>query len=89
MSFIPLVAYRASHFIELPCQTPFCPFLIFFLLLCFRRLSTLLPPLSKILVFTLCIRVLLLYVSKITHTHIFIFLLGVDNVYFCLLMVAR
>ena len=37
-------ACRASHFIELPCQTSFCIFLHFFLLVCFRRFSTLLPP---------------------------------------------
>ena len=66
---LAFVACRASHFIELPCQTSFCPFL-FFLLVCFRRLSTLLPPLCVILVFTLCIRVLLLYGSKITDTYV-------------------
>ena len=65
----------------------FLPFFIF-LLVCFRRLSTLHPPLCVILVFTMCIHVLLLYVSKITLTY-FDFLLGLDNVYFCLLMVAR
>ena len=45
---------------------------LFFLLVCFRRLSTLLPPLCAILVFTMCICVLLLYASKITHTYFFI-----------------
>ena len=75
-----IVACRASHFIEVPCQTSFCPVFLFFLLVCFRRLTRLLPPLCVILVFAMCIRVLLLYVSKITHTHIF--LLGLANVYF-------
>ena len=69
----PLVACRASHFIELPCQTFFCPFFIF-LLVCFRRLSTSLPPSCVILVFTMCICVLLLYVSKITHTYFYFFI---------------
>ena len=60
-----------------------------FLLVCLRRLSTSLPSLCVILVFTVCVRVLLLYVSKITHTYFYFFLLGLDNVYFCLLMVVR
>ena len=38
---------RASYFIELPCQTSFC---LFFLLVYFQRLSTLLPPMCVILV---------------------------------------
>ena len=67
------VACRASHFIELPCQTSFCPFL-YFLLVCFRRLSTSLPPLCVILVYTMCIRVLLLYVSKITPAYFYFFI---------------
>ena len=43
----------------------------FFLLVYFRRLNTLLPPLCVIVVFTMCNRVLLLYVSKITHTYFY------------------
>ena len=62
------VACHALHFIELPCQTSFCPFFIF-LLVCFWQLSTLLPPLFVIPVFTMGIRVLLLYVSKIPPTY--------------------
>ena len=38
--------WRASHFNKLPCQTSFC----IFLLVCFRWLSTLLPPMCAILV---------------------------------------
>ena len=68
------VACRASLFIDRPCQTSFCPFLNFFLLVCFRRLCTLLPPLCVILVFTMCIRVLLLYASKITHIYFYFFI---------------
>ena len=45
------VACHASHFIELPCQTSFLSFFLFFLLVCLRRLSTLLPPLCVILLF--------------------------------------
>ena len=67
----PCVACRASLFIKLPCQTSFCPF---FLLVCFRRLCTLIPPLYVILVFTMCIRVLLLYGSKIAHTYFYFFI---------------
>ena len=59
----------------------FLPFFTFFLLVCFRLLCV-------ILVFTMCIRVLLLYASKITHTY-FYFLFGLDYVYFYLLLVAR
>ena len=44
------VACRTSHFIELPCQTSFCLFLHFFLLVCFQWLSTLLPLMCVILV---------------------------------------
>ena len=42
-------------------------FLHFFLLVCFRLLCV-------ILVFTMCIRVLLLYASKITHTYFYFFI---------------
>ena len=45
-----------------------------FLLVCFRRLSTLLPPLCVIPVLTMGIRVLLLYVSKILHTYFYFFI---------------
>ena len=62
-----IVACRASLFIKLPCQTSFCLFLHFFLLVCFRLLCV-------ILVFTMCIRVLLLYASKITHTYFYFFI---------------
>ena len=41
------ITCRASHFIELPCQTSFH---FFFLVVCFRWLSTLLPPMCVILV---------------------------------------
>ena len=44
------VACRASHFIELPRQTPFCLFFTFFLLVCFQWLGTLLPLMCVILV---------------------------------------
>ena len=44
------VACRASHFIELPCQTSFCLFFTFFLLVCFQWLGTLLPLMCVILV---------------------------------------
>ena len=54
----------------------FCPVFIF-LLACFWRLSTLLPPLCVILVFTMCFGVLLLCLKS--HTQVFIFLLGLDN----------
>ena len=60
----------------------FLSFFFIFLLVCFRLLCV-------ILVFTMCFRVLLLYASKITHTYFYFFLLGIDNVYFCLLLVAR
>ena len=63
-----LVLHRAAI------QTSFCLVFSIFLLVCFRRLSTLLPPLCVILVFTMCIRVLLLYVSKITHTYFYFFI---------------
>ena len=43
---IGAVASRASHLVKLPCQTTYC----FFLLVCFRRLSTLLRPMCVILV---------------------------------------
>ena len=42
-------------------------FTFFFLLVCFRLLCV-------ILVFTMCIRVLLLYASKITHTYFYFFI---------------
>ena len=63
-------------------------FFIFFvsMLLAAKHLS---PPLCVILhSFIICIRVLLLYVSKITNIY-FSFFIRLDNVYFCLLMVAR
>ena len=44
----PCVAFLASLVIELPCQTPFVLFI--FLLVCFWRLSILLPPMWVILV---------------------------------------
>ena len=66
------VACRASPFIELPCQTSFCPVSIF-LFVCFRRLSTLLPPLCVILVFTMCIRVLYCMCLK-SHTYFYFFI---------------
>ena len=44
------VACRASHAIELPCQTPFVLFFLFFLLVCFPHLSILLLPMCVILV---------------------------------------
>ena len=47
---VAAVACGISHFIELPCQTSFCLFFIYFLLVCFRWLSTLLPPMCVILV---------------------------------------
>ena len=65
-AMLQIVACRASLFIKLPCQTSFCPFFIF-LLVCFRLLCV-------ILVFTMCIRVLLLYASKITHTYFYFFI---------------
>ena len=52
----------------------FLSFFIFFLLVCFRRLCTSIPPLCVILVFTMCIGVLLLYASKITHTFFYFFI---------------
>ena len=52
----------------------FLSFFYFFLLVCLRRLCTLLPPLCVILVFIMCIRVLLLYASKITHTYFYFFI---------------
>ena len=79
------VACRASHFIKLPCQHLFVLFLFFVSLLSAAQHLT--PAVVLILVFTMCIRVLLLYAYEITHT--FFLLLGLDNVYFCLLMVAR
>ena len=75
------VACCTLHFIELPFQTSFCPVFIF-LLVYVWRLSTLLPPLRVILVFTMCIGVLLLYQSIITHTYFYFVLLGIDNVNF-------
>ena len=45
----------------------FLSFFTFFLLVCFRLLCV-------ILVFTMCIRVLLLYASKITHTYFYFFI---------------
>ena len=48
-SRLPDVACRTSHFMELPCQTSFCLFL-YFLLVCFQWLSTLLPLMCVILV---------------------------------------
>ena len=60
----------------------FLSFFTFFLLVCFRLLCV-------ILVFTMCIRLLLLYASKITHIYFSFFLLGLDYVYFYLLLVAR
>ena len=52
----------------------FLSFFYFFLLVCFRRLCTSFPPWCVILVFTMCIRVLLLYASKITHTYFYFFI---------------
>ena len=66
-------------------------FLIIFLFTYLRRLRTLFPPLCVILVFTECIRLLLLYcICLKSHTYIFFFFFaGIDDVYFFLLMVAR
>ena len=50
LNFPTSVACRASHFIKLPCQTCFCLLFYIFLLVCFRRLSVLLPPMCAILV---------------------------------------
>ena len=56
-------------------------FFIFFLLVCFRRLSTFLPRLCVILVL-LCVFVYYYCMCLKSHTFIFLFLLGLHNVYF-------
>ena len=56
LSFFYLSPFKATvaclipHSIELPCKTSFCLFLYFFVV-CFRRLSIILPPMRLILVF--------------------------------------
>ena len=59
---------RASHFIELPCHTSLCPVFVFFVSL-FSAAQHLTLTVVCDSSFIRCIRVLLLYVAKITHIY--------------------
>ena len=67
------VACRASHFIELPSKTSFCPFFI-----CFVGLLSAAKHLTPAIVcdssYLLRVSVLLLHVSKITHIYFSFFI---------------